>query len=427
MTTSIDGTELSFPVAPSLSGLFTDRKVLFTKSKDNELEWIRDWAIFHVLNQKIDAILIYDNGSTKYEPEDVLDCLKGIEGLEVAVVVHWPFPFGPQGGSWDGLRNAPWDSDYCEYGIIQHARHRFLKDSYGVIQADVDELVMSDDGRTVFEILEGSAAPVIGYSGRWIEATGADQSQVYRFGDFRYFDLRRPPTSPKWSALTKGIAEAKQWKTHYVQGAVVEKTDSVVHRHFVGISSSWKFDRTKENAFDSKYFVVDELLVDLLESQRSKFGEGIETAPMIAEQPPTRSSDYYALQGIQKDIHASGLLPQPVAREWYHTVSTLVFDYKWNGKNFAFDITKKQGELTIQFLGRDQASESLVARTVSAAGIASTLSPQQKHIVLELREPFVGAGAEVAKRMALLVNAGHEAGIVLSPDRPIHEATEFPS
>ena len=65
--------------------------VLFTKSKDNHLSWIYDWAKFHVKHHGVTGLLIYDNGSTSYSPEDVMDSVGSIDGLESVVVVRWPF------------------------------------------------------------------------------------------------------------------------------------------------------------------------------------------------------------------------------------------------------------------------------------------------------------------------------------------------
>jgi hypothetical protein len=410
LSTWINEIDISIPVAPSMTGLFAGRKVLFTKSKDNELTWIRDWAAFHVVHQGIDAVLIYDNGSTKYNAEDVLDCLRGIEGLRTVVVVNWPFPFGPQGGNWEGLKDAPWDSDFCEYGIIQHARYRFLQESYGVIHADIDELVISEDSRTVFDILEASSAPVIGYTGRWIEAAGAGSAPVPRFADFKYFDSRRARTTTKWSALTTGIAEAKQWKTHGVDGVVIERTDSVIHRHFVGISSNWKFDRTKQRDVDAEHFVVDERLVGLLADPR--LVHECEIDALLGASRIVESGDSGdVLLEVQNEIHASGFLPQPVAREWYHTKARLVFDYKLGHLRFAFDITNEDGEISVEFLGRDKMSQSLVEQILSVAGLNVPVGKQGKHTVLTLKGGVVGAGVDVAKSMSRIVNAGRNAGM----------------
>lgn len=94
-------------------GLFSGRKVLLTKSKNNKLQWIRDWVLYHVVNHDIDSVLFYDNNSTDYDIQDIAGVFRGV-GIDLAVVVRWPYKFGPQGGTRDGVKNAPWDSDFCQ-------------------------------------------------------------------------------------------------------------------------------------------------------------------------------------------------------------------------------------------------------------------------------------------------------------------------
>ncbi len=45
---------------------FRDCRVIFTLSRDNELDWIRDWVRFNRDVHGADAVLLYDNRSTLY-------------------------------------------------------------------------------------------------------------------------------------------------------------------------------------------------------------------------------------------------------------------------------------------------------------------------------------------------------------------------
>src|SRR5699024_9437853 len=91
---------------------YKDKTVLFSKSKNNDLQWISDWVQYYVSNHGVDAVLLYDNGSTEYSTAEVLEAIT-VKGVDVATVVSWPFKFGPQGGKWNGPTAAPWDSDFC--------------------------------------------------------------------------------------------------------------------------------------------------------------------------------------------------------------------------------------------------------------------------------------------------------------------------
>src|SRR6478672_3975444 len=53
-----DEFSISTSVGPDLREVFAGLNVLFTKSKDNHLIWIRDWAEFHVKHHGITGLLI---------------------------------------------------------------------------------------------------------------------------------------------------------------------------------------------------------------------------------------------------------------------------------------------------------------------------------------------------------------------------------
>lgn len=253
---------ISTPVMPNYSDIFSSRHVLITKSKNNDLRWISDWVKFHVDTQGIDAVLLYDNGSNAYGPEDVLEAI-AIPGIETAIVVDWPFKFGPQGGNWDGMRGMPWDSDFCEYGIMEHARRKFLNQAEGVLNADIDELVITEGGSTVFETLNEIGAGAISYTGRWIESVNQSGSGD-SYADYFHYDERRSPTTAKWAIAPKRISHAKQWKTHKISGVEMVKTTSTMHRHFMSINLNWKWQRT-DAVLINKHHQIDEPLKFLLD------------------------------------------------------------------------------------------------------------------------------------------------------------------
>ena len=102
---------------PNLCELFRGKRVMVTMSKDNDLAWIRDWVEFHTRNHGCDAVLLYDNGSTQYEAAKLQEIVAAIPGVDAALVVTWPFSYGPGGGGgmrkvWvalNGLEHQVWD------------------------------------------------------------------------------------------------------------------------------------------------------------------------------------------------------------------------------------------------------------------------------------------------------------------------------
>jgi hypothetical protein len=218
-----------FVIVPrdNLCSQFAGRRVLFTLSKNNRLEWIGDWVRYHRDIHGADAVLIYDNASTRYAPAELATAIAAVPGIEAACVVAWPFKYGPQG--LDARRF--WDSDFCQSGVFEHARWCFLAAARSAMNADVDELVVSRDGRSVFEAAEHAPFGVVRYRGTWVPGiegmtrTATDQRPL-RYRDFAHvlqprrvsrwnivsgYEDRCPP---KWAVVPRRCPDHAQWSVH---------------------------------------------------------------------------------------------------------------------------------------------------------------------------------------------------------------------
>ena len=152
---------------------------MLTLSKNNELSWIGDWVHFFARRHGCDAVLFYDNASTKYEISAIYKTISSIPGIEVVIVVNWPYMYGPQGSDRDaGPPKLPWDSAYSQPGVLEHARHRFLRLARAVVNADVDELVITTDKVSLFELICCSKTGYLKYPGYWIESATKSTRQV---------------------------------------------------------------------------------------------------------------------------------------------------------------------------------------------------------------------------------------------------------
>ena len=161
-------------VQPSDHARYAGKRVLLTLSKDNEIRWILDWARFHQRLHGAQSLLFYDNASQAYSYEELQARLQeGLPEMDVQVV-SWPFLYGPQAGpNWAVNGFEPdWDSDYCQVGVLQHARFRFLQQARSVMHNDVDELVIGQSGASVFEAAERSRQGMVKFDGRWISVAG---------------------------------------------------------------------------------------------------------------------------------------------------------------------------------------------------------------------------------------------------------------
>ena len=269
-------------VQPSEVDIFAGRRVLFTQSRNNDLAWIQDWVRFSRDIHGADAVLIYDNGSTRYTPEELAAALAAVSGIAAVRVVDWPYKFGPQGI--DARRY--WDSDFGQHGVWEHARRRFLEAAASVQGSDVDEFILTPSGRSIFEAVEAEPFGVLRYEGRWVIGNdGRDpppgkagrrhrdytvtrrERPVKRFGLLTVDGDRCPP---KWTLVPSRIPDRAQWKIHSIGGHIPSRwmTKDFSYRHFREISDSWKYERMGREAFDPARHEVDALLAEHIAAVR---------------------------------------------------------------------------------------------------------------------------------------------------------------
>lgn len=214
----------SLLIRPRSSGreAFVGRRVVTTVSKDNPLDWIKDWARFNVRVHHADAFIIYDNGSTLYGCDDIRDALADLDGLERLLVIPWHYPYGPRAGP-----ARVQDSFYCHPGALDHVRRRYCPAARAVLNTDVDELVVGAPGESVFDAAERSGRAVYSFRGVWVEKTGDDGSPgLVRHTDC--LDRRRPPVfwapvgrlnrwlRTKWVAVPARCDDDMAWAVHDV-------------------------------------------------------------------------------------------------------------------------------------------------------------------------------------------------------------------
>jgi hypothetical protein len=246
------------------SVLFRGRKVLLTKSKDNDLHWIHDWVHFFARMHSSDAVLFYDNASTRYDISDIHEAISSVPGIEVAVVIRWPYKFGPVGSeSSHGPQGLPWDSTYSQFGILEHARHRFLALADAVVNADVDELILTKNNASVFELVARSHSGYLEYPGYWIESATESAGDKRHHFDFLYRSAAPMEMSDaKWTVAPRRCSLDSQWWVHQVSAMQSDALSSEVSfRHFRAISTNWKYPRDKIERPNEQDYVRDDELV----------------------------------------------------------------------------------------------------------------------------------------------------------------------
>lgn len=290
----IDGPLGRFDIAiqPDEAHRFAGRRVIHTLSRNNAPRWIADWVRFYVTEHGADAVLLYDNASTAYSTGELRAMLaETFPGLAI-IVVDWPFHYGPQGGlagSVDGVTPTEWDSDYCQTGSMQHARFRFLRTARSVLNVDIDELVLPERGRTIFEAAERARGGFIKFPGRWVSAASdhAVTRASCRHGDFAFIDTHETEECPpKWCLVPASADDIRHtWSVHNLFDARANKRidRTFLYRHFKGVTDNWKYDRW-DAEWSPGRFLADEPLVQAM--TRAGLAAG---APAGAEHGPTSS------------------------------------------------------------------------------------------------------------------------------------------
>lgn len=237
-------------------GYFNGHKVMVTLQRDNPIEWIEQWMDYHYRVHGIDAFLIYDNSSKNYTPGD-LDHKLSRPYLKLKIV-PWPYPYGPQGSDY-----APWDSDYGQYCMLEHAKYRYLSNAALVLNNDIDELIVTQ-GPTLTQIqqqLDAGPHHCLYYLGRWIEPYDVPNSKSAHLVDlaerkFKNYCCTDPNNSTgignKWMLVPKHNMQF-QWRVHHIAGPAGQSTD-LYYGHYLAMNTnwSWKRDEYKGNVDNLK-------------------------------------------------------------------------------------------------------------------------------------------------------------------------------
>ena len=254
----VDDSILSSGVNVAEFDLFRGLNTIVVKSKNNELQWIKDFAVFHRKTQGAQGILFFDNGSDAYSLADLQHVLS-TTGLQ-AVVVDAPFRFGPDvkdAGSAYRTRGQ-----FFQHAILNIAKLRFLLQARAVTSLDVDELVWSE-GDSIFDKAVSSWLGYVSFRGFWRypppDATPPLRHADHVWGKVKSSKTGRLPPGIRKYAVVPGRPFGKLvWSVHRVGPP---KSEDLFERrdcgfwHCSGISTGWRYT---SRLYDSGGSFMDE-------------------------------------------------------------------------------------------------------------------------------------------------------------------------
>ena len=106
--------------------------------KDNDVQWIKDWCIWHHRVHGVGRIVIYDNDSDNIDA--VYESLSSLTIPEL-VLVRWSFPYGPYSRQSRGL---PRSVHFAQMGSLNHCRMVFGSCTHWCMNLDIDEYLYSN-------------------------------------------------------------------------------------------------------------------------------------------------------------------------------------------------------------------------------------------------------------------------------------------
>lgn len=159
---------------------FSGRNVLMTMQKNNRLNWIEDWVKFHVEHHGADAVLLFDNGSDLYPPDAVVRVIANVPGIRECLVVSVPHRYGPHRAPYRGLAK----SRFLQPALWNIAKLKYLGGCRASLFIDIDEMVYTNNGRSIFDATVSKYWGYITFSGEWWDSA-VDFSVVKHEDHFR--------------------------------------------------------------------------------------------------------------------------------------------------------------------------------------------------------------------------------------------------
>ncbi len=252
---------------------FAGKNCLYSMVKNGDAKWIHDWALFHRNAHGANAAVVVNNGSKDFTSADIAVALRDA-GLTTVRVVEAPLRYGPVSGARRGLGRAK----FLQVAMMNHMRDTLLRDARAVLPVDIDELVVSETGESIFDHAVRSRSGYVTIPGRWRHSGG--QESRPRHASHRFRDPQEERCEPKYCIVPGSVLGRWVWGVHSL-AAVPRNLFRGRGFHFLHcrqISTSWKFAR----AFDADRALEADPAAGVV--------LGRLLPPMSSEAPPMRAA-----------------------------------------------------------------------------------------------------------------------------------------
>ena len=275
-----DGTATHLLPVSQPSNDFINKSVIVTISKNHPITWLQQWIHYHKTVHNVEGFLIYNNQSSDYTSTELEQQLMRSD-IEIKIV-DYDVPFGTMGGGlweWQGKSGTflPWDSDFAQYVMLEHAKWRYLWCAKLAINADTDELLLLNNMTLdqFAEYCKHSSNSAWLYQGTWIEPVDSQTGQIANSVSFdqRHFKnywhtahSNQRGIGVKWM-LNPQKNMNYQWMLHRTTGPHMQTKD-ISFAHYLAMNTSWSWKRDGFNG-DVRHLVE---MTQLQHNLKTAFG-----------------------------------------------------------------------------------------------------------------------------------------------------------
>lgn len=225
-----------------------------TIQKDNPPGWATDWIRYHE-SLGVDRFLIYDNGSSNRA--ELEHALEHLESESEAVLVHWPFPYGPM---------ASRKNRFCQPSQNNHA-HLCFGQTEWTGHFDLDEYLVLQQGGSLKDFVASAHWPhaLLRFDSYWVPSVAGTPSAertdtLPTVRDFPYRERKSRRKAHKYMvredqlcvAETHNATVAPGWRRRAIG------TETAAFLHYRALTTEWRenvirgrcvdFDETKHIA-----------------------------------------------------------------------------------------------------------------------------------------------------------------------------------
>lgn len=254
ITLDFAGAEFEVVVQPGLGDAFAGRRVMFTMNKDNDLDWMALWGDWHARLHGVDAIVVFDNGSTRYDTDAIARTLLEVPGIARVAVPSWPYRYGPVD---PGVLFHPYWANFLQVASFRVMASRLAPKAAGLLNCDIDELV---GGHDAFSALSQSPDGLVMLKGTWVEtATSPEDESLPHHLRYRYRNKNRLKAicADKW-LIDPQTPWAKDFAftpmMHRIYGlpkSYGRRAPNLPFFHFKAINTNWKVERNALSGLDT--------------------------------------------------------------------------------------------------------------------------------------------------------------------------------